>query len=51
MTKYYKMVALKNFFRNGIIIRKGEIIDCDEEAKDQMLEEGLMEIKSKLRND
>lgn len=43
MTKYYEMVAIRNFFRNGKLILKGEVIDCDEEAKNQMLEEELME--------
>jgi len=41
--KYYEMVAVRNFFRNGKLIVKGEIVDCDEEAKNQMLEEELME--------
>jgi hypothetical protein len=41
--KYYEMIAIRNFFRNGKLILKGEIIDCDEEAKNQMLEEELME--------
>jgi len=41
--KYYEMIAIRNFFRNGKLILKGEMIDCDEEAKNQMLEEELME--------
>jgi hypothetical protein len=41
--KYYEMIAIRNFFRNGKLIIKGEIVDCDEEAKNQMLEEELME--------
>jgi hypothetical protein len=41
--KYYEMIATRNFFRNGKLILKGEIIDCDEEAKNQMLQEELME--------
>ena len=41
--KYYEMIAIRNFFRNGKLIIIGEIIDCDEEAKNQMLEEELME--------
>ena len=39
----YVMIALKGFFRNGEYIQKREIIECDEEARKQMLEEGLME--------
>lgn len=47
--KYYEMIAIRNFFRNGKLIVKGEIVECDEEAKDQMLEEELMEY-TKVQN-
>ena len=43
MVKYYEMTAVRNFFRNGKLIVKGEIVDCDEEAKNQMLKEEFME--------
>lgn len=39
----YVMIAIKGFFRNGEYIQKREIVECDAEARKQMLEEGLME--------
>ena len=48
--KYYEMIAIRNFFWNGKLILKGEIIDCDEEAKEQMLEEELMQFTGVQEN-
>ena len=39
----YVMIAKRGFFRNGEYIQKREILECDKEAREQMLEEDLME--------
>ena len=38
------MIAIRNFFHNGKLILKEEIIDCDKSAMEQMLKEELMEL-------
>jgi hypothetical protein len=43
------MKAITNFFHNGVLVREGEIISCDNEAREQFLEEELAEDVEKVK--